>query len=314
MYMAKNSGKGRHAVFESRMHTDALERLELESDLRRAVQREEFVLHYQPITDLKTGRIVGMEALVRWQHPERGILPPSYFISHAEETGLILPLGRLVLQQACAQITDWNCRHPEERPLFVSVNLSGKQLESPTLVEDVAAVLEESGIDPATLILEMTESVMMRDTEFTIETLKELKELGIRLAVDDFGTGYSSLHYLHSFPIDILKIAKPFIDCIQTESSESAFIYTIVELCRTLGLQTVAEGVEYGSQAEQLRKLRCEWGQGDYLSEPLAVDEMSGLLANGRELSGYAAQVQNTVERREAEWWRRIVGDASAAA
>ena len=314
MYMAKNSGKGRHAVFESRMHADALERLELESDLRRAVQREEFVLHYQPITDLKTGRIVGMEALVRWQHPERGLLPPSYFISQAEETGLILPLGRLVLQQASAQITEWNRRHPEDKPLFVTVNLSGKQLESSTLVEDVAAVLEESRIDPTTLILEMTESVMMHDTEFAIETLKELKALGIRLAVDDFGTGYSSLHYLHRFPIDILKIAKPFIDCIQSESSESAFIYTIVELCRTLGLQTVAEGVEYGSQAEQLRKLRCEWGQGDYLSAPLCHEEMSELLANGRELSGYAAQVQNTVERREAEWWRRIVGDVSAAA
>ena len=314
MYMAKNSGKGRHAVFESRMHTDALARLELESDLRRAIQSEEFVLRYQPITDLKTGRIVGMEALVRWQHPERGLLPPSHFISHAEETGLILPLGRLVLQQACAQITDWNRRHPEERPLFVSVNLSGKQLESPTLVEDVAAVLEGSGIDPTTLILEMTESVMMRDTDATIETLKKLKELGIKLAVDDFGTGYSSLHYLHSFPIDMLKIAKPFIDCIQGESSESAFIYTIVELCRTLGLQTLAEGIEHGSQAEELRKLRCEWGQGDYLSEPLAPKEMGTLLANGRELAEYAAQVQNTVERREAEWWRRIVGDVTAAA
>jgi len=314
MYMAKNAGKGCHAVFEPRMHTDALERLELESDLRRALQREEFVLRYQPIVDLRSGRVIGVEALVRWQHPERGLLSPSQFIGRAEETGLILPLGRWVLERACTQVARWNDVHPEDTPLLVSVNLSGKQLESETLIDDIAAVLASSGLQPGALILEMTESVMMHDTDSTIAMLSELKSLGLKLATDDFGTGYSSLHYLHSFPIDILKIAKPFVDRIQGETQESAFVYTIVELCRTLGLQTLAEGIEYDSQAEELRRLRCEWGQGNFLSEPLDDEQMDELVAIGRELKKYAVQVRSTVERREAEWWRRIVGDYGSAA
>jgi EAL domain-containing protein (putative c-di-GMP-specific phosphodiesterase class I) len=192
------------------------------------------------------------------------------------------------------------------------VNLSGKQLESPTLVEDIAAVLTDTGMDPGALILELTESMMMHNTDATIELLKKLKGLGVELAVDDFGTGYSSLHYLPSFPIDILKIAKQFVDGIQGGTQESALLYTIIDLCRTLGLRTLAEGIEYASQAEWLRKLRCEWGQGYYLSKPLDVEQMTALLAS-RKLTAYAAEVQNTVERREAEWWGRVVGDYSAS-
>jgi len=312
MYTAKNAGKACHAVFEQEMHAVALEQLELDSDLRRAVEREEFVLHYQPITDLTTGRIVGVEALVRWQHPERGLLPPSHFISRAEETGIILPMGQWVLREACRQVAAWNRDNQEGPPLLASVNLSGKQLESPTLVEDIGAVLTETGIHPSALILELTESMMMHNTDATIELLKKLKGLGVELAVDDFGTGYSSLHYLPSFPIDILKIAKQFVDGIQGGTQESALLYTIIDLCRTLGLRTLAEGIEYASQAEWLRKLRCEWGQGYYLSKPLDVEQMTALLAS-RKLTEYAAEVQNTVERREAEWWGRVVGNYSAS-
>ena len=311
MYTAKNAGKGCYAVFEPEMHAVALGQLELDVDLRRAVEREEFVLHYQPITDLTTGRIVGVEALVRWRHPERGLLPPSHFISRAEETGIILPIGHWILKEACRQVAAWNRDDPEGPPLRASVNLSGKQLESPTLVEDIAAVLTDTGMDPGALILELTESMMMHNTDSTIELLKKLKGLGVQLAVDDFGTGYSSLHYLPSFPIDILKIAKQFVDGIQGGTQESALLYTIIDLCRTLGLRTLAEGIEYASQAEWLRKLRCEWGQGFYLSKPLDVEQMTALLAS-RKLTEYAAEVQNTVERREAEWWGRVVGDYAA--
>jgi len=313
MYTAKNAGKGRYAVFEPMMHASALEQLELDSDLQRAVERDEFVLHYQPIADLKTGRIVGVEALVRWQHPVRGLLPPSHFIARAEETGVILPMGQWILREACRQVASWNGELTEGPPLRASVNLSGKQLESPTLVEDVSAVLTETGIHPQALILELTESMMMHNTDATIELLRKLKTLGVELAVDDFGTGYSSLHYLPSFPIDILKIAKQFVDGIQVGTQESALLHTIVDLCRALGLRTLAEGIEYASQAEWLRKLRVEWGQGYYLSKPLNVEHMGMLLA-GHRLTDYAAEVQNTVERRESEWWERVVGSYGSAA
>ena len=177
-----------------------------------------------------------------------------------------------------------------------------------TLVEEIEAVLAETGIGPNALILELTESMMMHNTDATIELLKKLKALGLELAVDDFGTGYSSLHYLPSFPIDILKIAKQFVDGIQGGTQESALLYTIIDLCRTLGLRTLAEGVEYASQAQWLRKLRCEWGQGYYFSRALDVEDMTALLEN-RKLNDYAAEVQDTVERREADWWSRVIGD-----
>lgn len=313
MYMAKSSGRGRYSVFEPSMHTAALERLELESDLRRALERGEFVIHYQPIVAMKSGRIVGVEALVRWEHPTRGLLPPSDFISLAEETGLILSIGKWVLQEACTEVSHWHERDPEDSPLRVSVNISAKQLEQADLIEEVAGIIASSGIDPETLILEITESVMMHDTEATRSKLLALKQLGVKLAVDDFGTGYSSLRYLHMFPIDVIKIAKGFIDGLWGDSQEGAFVRTIVELCRTLGLETLAEGVESAEQAYELRKLGSELGQGDYLAKPLAWEEILALLAQGRELSEYAAEVQNTRERREAEWWKRALGGVTPA-
>ena len=221
---------------------------------------------------------------------------------------MILPIGQWVLREACRQVAAWNSDGSEGPPLRASVNLSGKQLESPTLVEEIEDVIAETGIAPNALILELTESMMMHNTDATIELLKKLKTLGLELAVDDFGTGYSSLHYLPSFPIDILKIAKQFVDGIQGGTQESALLYTIIDLCRTLGLRTLAEGVEYASQAQWLRKLRCEWGQGYYFSKALDLEEMTALLES-RKLKDYAAEVQDTVERREADWWSRVMGE-----
>jgi diguanylate cyclase (GGDEF)-like protein/PAS domain S-box-containing protein len=308
MYMAKSSGRGRFAVYEASMHAAALERLELESDLRRAIEREEFIVHYQPIVAMRTGRIVAIEALLRWQHPSRGLLPPSDFITIAEETGLILPIGKWVLQEACTKVEHWHTQDMDDPPLRVSVNISGRQLEHPEFVDEVESIIRETGIAPETLILEITESVMMEDTEAAVERLAELKKLGLKLSVDDFGTGYSSLRYLHVFPVDVLKIAKGFIDGLWGDEQKLAFVRTIVELCRTLGLETLAEGVESSEQAQELRKLGSELGQGDYLASPRPWKDTFALLAEGRELAEYAAEVQNTLERREAEWWKRALG------
>jgi diguanylate cyclase (GGDEF)-like protein/PAS domain S-box-containing protein len=314
MYMAKSSGRGRFAVYEASMHAAALERLELETDLRRAIERDELVVHYQPIVAMRTGRIVALEALLRWQHPTRGLLPPSDFIAVAEETGLILPIGGWVLREACSRVAFWHGQDRDDPPLRVSVNISGKQLEHPEFVEDVAGIVEETGLAPENLILEITESVMMHDTEAAVERLAELKSLGVKLSVDDFGTGYSSLRYLHVFPVDVLKIAKGFIDGLWGDEQKLAFVRTIVELCRTLGLETLAEGVESSEQAQELRKLDAELGQGDYLASPLPWEDAYALLASGRELAAYASEVQNTLERREAEWWKRALGGVSPVA
>ncbi|MBA2475006.1 MAG: EAL domain-containing protein [Actinobacteria bacterium] len=308
MYMAKGSGKGRAAVFEPTMHAVALERLELESDLRRAVQRNEFLLFYQPLTNLRTGRIVGVEALARWNHPERGILSPYAFISMAEETGLILPLGKWILEEACNQISEWHRQYPQDPALMMSVNLSGKQLLQPALVDELSSALSESGLDPKSLILEITESVMMYDTNQTVERLSALKQLGVKLAIDDFGTGYSSLRYLHRFPVDILKIASPFIEGVAVDVQKSAFTRTIIELCRTLQLTALAEGVESAEQVEQLRRLGCELGQGNYFAEPLTSEQVEAILREGYELAAYAAELKTTDKVREAGWWEQVLG------
>jgi len=310
MYMAKGSGRGRSALFEPNMHVVALERLELESDLRRAVHRQEFVLEYQPLTNLRTGRIVGVEALVRWNHPERGRLSPYHFIEMAEETGLILPLGGWIFAEACRQVSEWHRQYPQDPPLMISVNLSGKQLQQPHLVEEVSEVLAQSKLDPTTLIVEITESVMMYDTNQTVDRLTELKQLGLKLAIDDFGTGYSSLRYLHRFPIDILKIASPFIEGVAVDLQKSAFTRTIIELCRTLHLTALAEGVESAQQVEQLRRLGCELGQGRYFAEPLSGDKVAAILREGYELAAYAAELKTTDKVREAGWWEQVLGKA----
>ncbi len=299
MYMAKAEGKNRYELFNPSMHSAMLERLDIEADLRRAVERGEFVLHYQPTVVLQTGRIAGVEALVRWNHPERGLIPPVEFISIAEETGLIVPLGEWVLREACRQTRQWHLEHQTEPPLKISVNLSARQLQQEGLVRMVEQVLEETGLDPSTLTLEITESTVMNDHVTSIVRLNQLKALGLRIAVDDFGTGYSSLSYLRRFPIDVLKIDRSFVDGAADGSQKRALLRTIVDLGRTLNLETVAEGIEQPEELQQLRSLDCELGQGYYFARPLEADAVEELLARGElspttvviELEGGATEV-----------------------
>jgi diguanylate cyclase (GGDEF)-like protein/PAS domain S-box-containing protein len=278
MYRAKAAGKGGHEVFEPGMHAAVLERLDLETDLRKAVDRAEFRLVYQPIVECETGRPLGAEALLRWHHPTRGVVPPTAFIPMAEETGLILPIGRWVLIEACREAQRWQSDAAGAPTPSLSVNLSGRQLMDPALVEIVAGALSESGLQPSLLTLEITESVLMQDTESTLRALHELKALGVRLAIDDFGTGYSSLSYLKRFPIDALKIDKAFIDGVARGGSDAALARAIVTLAGMLGLSTVAEGVEYPKQRDQLVTLGCSHGQGYLFARPLVAGEIRELL------------------------------------
>ena len=278
MYRAKQRGKSGYEIFAPEMHAALLDRLALEADLRRALADgtcEEFRVHYQPIVRLAEGRISGMEALVRWQHPRRGLVAPADFIPSAESTGLIVPLGRWVLGEACRQMVRWQERGavaPDGAALTLTVNLSGRQLQHPDLVRDVADALAASGLVPSSLVLEITETVIMRDTEANLATLHALRALGVRLAIDDFGTGYSSLAYLKRFPIDILKIDKAFVDGVGRGGSEAALARTIVALGDTLALRCVAEGIEMDEQREHLQSIGCEFGQGYLFARPLAPE------------------------------------------
>jgi EAL domain-containing protein (putative c-di-GMP-specific phosphodiesterase class I) len=276
MYVAKGQGKGRCEVYDPGMQASIVERMTLASDLQRAVDRGEFVVYYQPVVELETGRIAGAEALVRWQHPERGLLQPAEFISLAEETGLILPLGQWVLEEACQRAQRWQEAYPAEPPL--TMNVSVGQIYQPGLKEIVVQTLRDTGLAPRSLILEITESVMMWDADTAIERLDELKALGVRLAVDDFGTGYSSLSYLRRFPVDVLKIDKSFVDGMGTREREEDLARVIVELGRTLKLEIVAEGIERAEQLIRLRTLRCKYGQGFYFAQPLEGEAMDALL------------------------------------
>jgi predicted signal transduction protein with EAL and GGDEF domain len=279
MYVAKSNGKGNYVVFQPRMHAEVLAQLELESDLHRAFSREEFTIYYQPTVDLRSERIVGMEALLRWKHPQRGLVHPEEFISTTEETGLILTLGRWVLRCSCHQARAWQLQHPMQPPLMLNVNVSASQLKHPDFVSDVAQVLEESGLDPQSLILEITESVLMNDAEVTMGTIRGLKELGVRLAIDDFGTGYSSLGYIRRFEIDILKIDKSFLKSIGTRAEEPSLAQAVIQLGRSLGLQTIAEGIETAEQLELLQVMDCDLGQGYLFAGPLDPDSMDALLS-----------------------------------
>jgi len=282
MYRAKAEGKGRYTVFEPGMHVAVMERLELEADLQRAVERDELLLHYQPVIDLESGTIRGIEALVRWRHPTRGLVPPNAFIPLAEETRLMPQLGRWVLNEACRQGARWvsSCGLPDH--FAVGVNLSGRQLQSPGLVEDVSAALERAGLAPEHLVLEITETVLMQDIEATIKKLKRLKSLGVRLAVDDFGTGYSSLQYLRRFPIDILKIDKAFVDDIDGADPDSTLAQAIIDLGESFSLTVVAEGIERQAQRRRLLELGCGAGQGFLFTRPVERMEMDVMLSRER--------------------------------
>jgi diguanylate cyclase (GGDEF)-like protein len=282
MYRAKELGGARHEVFEAHMHQHAVAMLELETDLRRALEREEFELHYQPIVEIATGEVVGFEALVRWMHPHKGLVLPASFVPLAEDTGLIVPLGQWVLREACRQLTEWRRGGDGGRGLTVSVNLSGKQLLQPDLVEQISAVLEETGIDPWDLRLEITESVVVGNAQQAVAMLGRLRALRVQIHMDDFGTGYSSLSYLHRFQVDTLKIDRSFVSAMGERGENSEIVRTIVSLARSLGIKVIAEGVETAEQLALLRALGCEHVQGYYFARPMTGQEALALLAAGR--------------------------------
>ena len=261
MYQAKAKGKNCHAVFETGMDDRALERLELESDLRRALERDEFRLHYQPKVSLESGEIVAMEALIRWEHPERGLVSPAQFVPVAEEIDLIIPIGRWVLKEACRQARRWHKQFLDRPPLKVCVNLSAKQFRHYALVEEVEAALVETGLDPASLDLEITESVVMEDTSSTLATLQELKSLGANLAIDDFGTGYSSLTYLRRFPVDFLKVDRAITQGLGEDPKNEAILSAVVALAHVLDERVIAEGVETEGQLACARETGCDFAR-----------------------------------------------------
>jgi diguanylate cyclase (GGDEF)-like protein len=268
MYRAKVNGKARYEVFDKSMHSQALERLKLESDLRRALEKGELRLYYQPKVRLKTGEVFAMEALVRWEHPEQGLILPSQIIPLAEETGLILPLGQWVLRESCRQTRRWHDQFPDISPLGVCVNLSAKEFEHHDLVEDVARNLHETELDPSTLTVEITESILMEDVPRTVAVLEEVKSLGVKLGVDDFGTGYSALSYLKRFPIDCLKIDRSIIEGLGQDSTDEAVVTAAIVLAHAFGAQVTAEGIMTSEQLGRLRALGCDAGQGFYFCEP----------------------------------------------
>jgi EAL domain-containing protein (putative c-di-GMP-specific phosphodiesterase class I) len=300
MYQAKRSGKARYAVFEEEMNARAIERLELEHGLRQALKRGEFRVYYQPQMQLDADLqrhlrsagnkavvahtatqapwVAAVEALVRWEHPERGLLLPDDFIPLAEETGLIVDIGELILAEACRKTKDWQARFPAEPPLAVCVNLSARQFREPDLTETLRRILAETGLDPTCLHLEITESTAMGDAPATVATLEEFKELGVRIAIDDFGTGYSSLSYLERFPVNYVKIDRSFVGKLGKDQGTAALVSGMIQLAHSLSLKVIAEGVETEEQLKRLQGLGCDLAQGHYFSEPIPCQAVSPLL------------------------------------
>jgi len=287
MYAAKARGKGGYQVFEPHMRQAVVRRMELKADLRHALERGELQVHYQPYIKLADESIVGAEALLRWEHGDRGIIPPGDFVPLAEEMGLIVPIGRWVLGEACGQAVEWGRRWPELGPLTLSVNVSARQLQDRLFVGDVAAIVSERGLAPGQLVLELTESSLVEDPDQAVQRLLELRELGIRLALDDFGTGYSSLGYLQRYPIEILKVHRAFVAELGRHPDEPALAKAILQLAHHLGMKTIAEGVEDATQVESLRALGCGYAQGYHFARPLPPEAFAELLdARVRPASG----------------------------
>jgi diguanylate cyclase (GGDEF)-like protein/PAS domain S-box-containing protein len=285
MYKAKSQGKGRYVFFENEMRVALMERIELEDDLRTAIENQELELNYQPIVELETNRVTGMEALIRWNHPKHGLILPDKFIPIAEDANLIVPIGIWVLEEACRQASCWINQYGGEWDLSITVNLSIRQFQQSNLFKLVAETLARTALPPEYLILEITETLMIQNTEAMIEKLQRLKDLGIRLAIDDFGTGYSSLSYLHRFPVDILKIDKSFIEKVCQGKEGTAVARAIIMMGESLNLRVIAEGVENAEQASALKRLGCESGQGYHFSRPLDRDAMTEFLANAETYS-----------------------------
>ncbi len=280
MYRAKAAGKARYEVFDRDMHHSAVALLKLETELRRSANRGEFEMHYQPIVSLEHGRIVGFEGLVRWLHPQRGLVFPDHFIAIAEETGLIVPIGWWVLRQSCRQARRWQRQFPSEPPLWISVNMSGKLFMRSNMVDELLGILEETGLEPRSLRLEVTENVVLDHADLAVRNLMELRSLGIQLSIDDFGTGYSSLSYLQRFHYDSLKIDRSFVSKLGAGGESRAIVETILNLANSLGIGVVAEGIETAEQAERLRQMQCSLGQGYWFSRPLAVTDAEELIAD----------------------------------
>jgi EAL domain-containing protein (putative c-di-GMP-specific phosphodiesterase class I) len=289
MVRAKGDPANRYALFEPSMSDQTMDRIDMESDLRRALERGEMRVYYQPLVDLGSDRIVGFEALVRWQHPVRGLVPPLAFIPLAEETGLIIPLGRWVLETACRQAVKWRDARPSGPRLFMSVNLSARQFVQPDMVDHVDAILSETGMDPSMLELEITESVVMDQSEVGIRTLSRLRDMGVRLVLDDFGTGYSSLAYLKHLPLDTIKIDRSFVSGLDDDDANLPIVQAVIALAHGLGIDVVAEGIETVAQLDRLRALVCDRGQGYFYARPLPPDELTAMLAAGTAGAGVVA-------------------------
>ncbi|HEV7615196.1 MAG TPA: EAL domain-containing protein [Solirubrobacterales bacterium] len=281
MYRAKEGGRARCVLFDAEMRASALRRLEVERELRHALDRKELALHYQPVVNLRSGEISGLEALVRWQHPERGLLDPSEFVSIAEDSGLIEPIGRWVQEQACRQIIEWQGQRPGALPFDVAVNLSARQVAHRDLPATIAEVIARTGIDPVHLRLEITESVLVEESATAIASLEALNEIGVRLVLDDFGTGYSSLAYLNRFPFHALKIDRSFVDALGIEQERTAIVEAIIGMARALSLEVIAEGVESEVQLSELRRLGCDYAQGHLFHAAMPSYEISRLLDEG---------------------------------
>ncbi len=286
MYIAKRDGKGGFRVFQDSMHAEALERLEMRADLQRAVDADQFELHFQPVVRLEDMTVSGVEALIRWNHPTRGVIAPTDFIGIAEEMGLIVPIGQRVLREACQRAVEIQATFPSDPPLTMAVNISPRQLNQGDIVTDVRTAIDDSGIDPRTLVIEITESLMMQDTEMAIRCLEEMKALGVRVAMDDFGTGYSSLSYLSRFPVDILKMDRSFLE--PQANPDNGLAAAVIALGGTLSLQVVAEGIELDNQMDALRELGCELGQGFLFARPMDVAAIRTYLQDARRRSSLA--------------------------
>lgn len=295
LHVAKLEQRGGYVQFEPGMHDSAVRRVEMEVDLRRAIERNELELYYQPTVDIATGALEGVEALLRWPHSEKGFISPADFIPLAEESGLIVPIGTWVLRQACTEIASWQNDYPGERPLVLNVNLSARQLDQIDVVETVSEILEESGLDPSTLVLEMTESVLMENKPTTLAKMENLVGLGVELAIDDFGTGYSSLSYLRQFPIGVLKIDRSFVMGVggSNEAGEPALVQAIIDLARSLQLKTVAEGIETNEQYESLKEMGCDVGQGYLFAKPAPPAQIRELIERTRGVNAPLAPISS---------------------
>ena len=282
MYHAKNSGKGCYAIFDAQLNTAAMARLDLETELRQAIERQELRVYYQPIVSLQDGLVREVEALVCWQHPRRGLVAPSDMIPIAEETGLIIEIGQWVLETACRQVRAWQRCCPGEPPLRLSVNLSARQFRHAALVSEIGAALRNSELKPSSLTFEITESILIRDPVGIVAKLRALKDLGVRLAIDNFSAGYSSLSYLKQFPIDTLKIDRSFVQGIAVNPRDKAIAQSVIALATAFDLGVIGEGIETGEQVAHLQSLGCQHGQGYLFAPPLPATELEGLLEKDR--------------------------------